>query len=350
MSFGSNSQTRLQRGHFTLKSSVLAPTAMSYMGQDFIANHMKSHYRRIMSAKVHDQKKRAVLESRAGTPASLRTRSPSMEFLSSSHNGMSPLNSTTNWQSPGRRQATGTPIHRSLSTQSLDRHYPPAGPSPSPRNMPTHDRSTPVSARLLSKPPASPIAKQPQSATRKGHHKTRLERNQRTERTLNRAESSTLDNLNGNVNTLLASHDEPFHAMENSVTTATGNTSYAEICRRSDDQNRQPQDFKNTGVSVRHDGVPHLDLTDVQYSHRGPPSIRTNDSTDFKANIWEEEQQYLKFISDVTTDILARGIFSNRVLKQVFEMHIERRKDYLDESRLREMIEQLKEDLGITDS
>lgn len=26
----------------------------------------------------------------------------------------------------------------------------------------------------------------------------------------------------------------------------------------------------------------------------------------------EEEQQYLKFISDVTTDILARGIFSNR--------------------------------------
>ena len=26
----------------------------------------------------------------------------------------------------------------------------------------------------------------------------------------------------------------------------------------------------------------------------------------------EEEQKYLKFISDVTTDILARGIFSNR--------------------------------------
>ena len=31
--------------------AVLAPTAMSFMGQDFIANHMKSHYRRITSAK-----------------------------------------------------------------------------------------------------------------------------------------------------------------------------------------------------------------------------------------------------------------------------------------------------------
>ena len=28
----------------------------------------------------------------------------------------------------------------------------------------------------------------------------------------------------------------------------------------------------------------------------------------------EEEQRYLKFISDVTTDILARGIFSNRYM------------------------------------
>ena len=30
---------------------ALAPTSTSYMGQDFIANHMKSHYRRILSAK-----------------------------------------------------------------------------------------------------------------------------------------------------------------------------------------------------------------------------------------------------------------------------------------------------------
>lgn len=200
---------------------------------------------------------------------------------------MSPLNSTTNWQSPGRRQATGTPIHRSLSTQSLDRHYPPAGPSPSPRDIPTLDHSTPASARLLSKLPPSPIAKQPmQIATRKGHHKSKLGRNQKTLHTSDLAEPSALDNLNGNVDTLLASHDEPFHAMQNSLTTTAGNTSGEEKFARTDDQNRQPRDFKNTGFSYKHDGVPRLDLTAVQYSHRGPPSLRTSDSTDFKANIW----------------------------------------------------------------
>lgn len=209
-----------------------------------------------------------------------------MEFLSSSHNETSPLNSTTNWQSPGQRQATGTPIHRSLSTQSLDRHYPPAGPSPSPRDMPTPGRSTPASARLLSKPPASPIVKQPHSATRRGHHKSKIGRNHKTLHTTDKSEPSTLDNVNGNITTLLASHGEPFRDMQNSVTTATENASGKERYTRTDDQNRQPHDFENTGLSVRHDVVPRLDLTDVQYSHRGPPSIRTNDSTDFKANIW----------------------------------------------------------------
>lgn len=31
----------------------------------------------------------------------------------------------------------------------------------------------------------------------------------------------------------------------------------------------------------------------------------------------EEEQKYLTFISDVTTDILARGIFSNRYVMNI---------------------------------
>lgn len=363
MSFGNNSQTRLQRGHFTLKSSALAPTAMSYMGQDFIANHMKSHYRRITSAKaavdtsppksmrahikVRDQKKRAALESRAGTP-SLRTRSPSMEFLSSTHNETSYLNSTRNWQSPGQRQATGTPIHRSMSVQSLNRHYPPAVPSSSPRDLPVQDRSTPVSARILTRPPISPIAKEPKQGTeRRDHYISRHGINQGTLQNLDKSEPTGSDRLNGNISTLLASYDKP-NNMKNPVTAAESSSDDKRLTR-TDVKSGVRQDFENSSMSVRHDSVPRLDLTDVQYSHRGPPSIRTTDSTDFKASIWEEEQKYLKFISDVTTDILARGIFSNRVLKQVFEMHIERRKDHLDESRLCEMIEQLKEDLGITD-
>jgi len=338
---------------------------MSYMGQDFIANHMKSHYRRITSAKaavdtsppksmkthikVRDQKKRAALESRAGTP-SLRTRSPSVEFLSSTNNETSFLNSTRNWQSSDRRQATGTPIQRSMSTQSLDRHYPPAVPSSSPRDLLIQDRSTPASARILARPPISPITKEPrQKTTRRNHYISRHGGNQGTLQTLDKSEPIGSDKLNGNVSTLLTSYDEPSD-MKNPAT-AAGKSSDDKRLTRTDVKSGVPQNFENSSMSIRHDdSIPPLDLKGVQYSHRGPPSIRASDSTDFKASIWEEEQKYLKFISDVTTDILARGIFSNRVLKQVFEMHIERRKDHLDESRLCEMIEQLKEDLGITDS
>lgn len=199
---------------------------------------------------------------------------------------MPPLNSTTNGQYPGRRQATGTPIQRSLSTQSLDEHYPPPAPSPSPRlrDVPTRDHSTPASARLLYKPPVSPIAKQPmQNATGRGQYKSKLGRNQRTLQTLDKSEPCTSDNVNGNVDTLLASYDGKFGDMQNSVTT---DTSGKERFTRTDDQNIQPYNFTNASVSSRHDDVPRLDLRDVQYSHRGPPSIRTSDSTDFKANIW----------------------------------------------------------------
>lgn len=48
----------------------------------------------------------------------------------------------------------------------------------------------------------------------------------------------------------------------------------------------------------------------------------------------EEELRYLEFVTDVTNDVLNRGIYTNTVLKQVFESHIERNKDKLDEVML----------------
>lgn len=208
-----------------------------------------------------------------------------MEFLSSTHNETSFLNSTRNWQSPGRRQATGTPIQRSMSTQSLDRHYPPAVPSSSPRDMPVQDRSTPASARLLTRPPVSPITKEPrQRTTRRDHYTSRHRSNQGTLQTLDKLEPSTSDKFSGNVSTLLASYDEPSDT-KNPVT-AAGNSSDEKRLTRTDVKSGMLHDFKNSSMSIRHDSVPRLDLTDVQYSHRGPPSIRTSDSTDFKGTIW----------------------------------------------------------------
>ncbi|NXL25797.1 SPAT7 protein, partial [Setophaga kirtlandii] len=60
----------------------------------------------------------------------------------------------------------------------------------------------------------------------------------------------------------------------------------------------------------------------------------------------EEELLYLSFIEEVTNEILRLGIFSNRVLDQLFKCHIEENKNRLDEGKMRQMLDVLKSDLG----
>ncbi|NWR94337.1 SPAT7 protein, partial [Furnarius figulus] len=60
----------------------------------------------------------------------------------------------------------------------------------------------------------------------------------------------------------------------------------------------------------------------------------------------EEELLYLTFLEDVTNEILSLGLFSNRVLEQLFECHIEANKNRLDETKMRHMLDALKRDLG----
>ncbi|XP_048163963.1 spermatogenesis-associated protein 7 isoform X3 [Corvus hawaiiensis] len=60
----------------------------------------------------------------------------------------------------------------------------------------------------------------------------------------------------------------------------------------------------------------------------------------------EEELLYLTFIEDVTNEILRLGLFSNRVLDQLFECYIEENKNRLDEGKMRQMLDVLKSDLG----
>ncbi|NWT84240.1 SPAT7 protein, partial [Lanius ludovicianus] len=60
----------------------------------------------------------------------------------------------------------------------------------------------------------------------------------------------------------------------------------------------------------------------------------------------EEELLYLTFIEDITNEILRLGLFSNRVLDQLFECYIEENKNRLDEGKMRQMLDVLKSDLG----
>ncbi|XP_011673970.2 spermatogenesis-associated protein 7 homolog [Strongylocentrotus purpuratus] len=76
-------------------------------------------------------------------------------------------------------------------------------------------------------------------------------------------------------------------------------------------------------------------------------TYRTPDQVSKRMQEEEEELRYLEFVTDVTNDVLNRGIFTNTVLKQVFESHIDKNKGRLDEGRMRHLMTQLKEDLAI---
>uniref|UniRef100_A0A8V0ZB84 Spermatosis associated 7 n=1 Tax=Gallus gallus TaxID=9031 RepID=A0A8V0ZB84_CHICK len=71
------------------------------------------------------------------------------------------------------------------------------------------------------------------------------------------------------------------------------------------------------------------------------PSARMNIEA-----VEEDDHLYLTFIEDVTNEILNIGLFSNRVLEQLFECHIEEYKNRLDESKMRHLLDVLKADLG----
>ncbi|NXW64115.1 SPAT7 protein, partial [Eurystomus gularis] len=60
----------------------------------------------------------------------------------------------------------------------------------------------------------------------------------------------------------------------------------------------------------------------------------------------EDDLLYLAFIEDVTNEILSLGLFSNRVLEQLFECHIQENKNRLDESKMRHLLDVLKADLS----
>jgi spermatogenesis-associated protein 7 len=61
----------------------------------------------------------------------------------------------------------------------------------------------------------------------------------------------------------------------------------------------------------------------------------------------EEEIRYLNFIKEVTDDIIARGVTTNRVINNIFEYHISKSKNLLRESKMRDLLSTLKKDLGM---
>ncbi|XP_035176872.1 spermatogenesis-associated protein 7 homolog isoform X3 [Oxyura jamaicensis] len=63
----------------------------------------------------------------------------------------------------------------------------------------------------------------------------------------------------------------------------------------------------------------------------------------------EKGEEYLRFLQDLTNDILTRSCYHNKALEDVFQMHIKSKRHNLDEVKRRRIVETLKRELNITD-
>ncbi|XP_029643026.1 spermatogenesis-associated protein 7 homolog [Octopus sinensis] len=59
------------------------------------------------------------------------------------------------------------------------------------------------------------------------------------------------------------------------------------------------------------------------------------------------ECEYINFMKHVTEDILLKGLFTNRAIQQVFEFHIMKHRGKLDEGKMRRMLMNFLQDIGI---
>lgn len=67
----------------------------------------------------------------------------------------------------------------------------------------------------------------------------------------------------------------------------------------------------------------------------------------FVSTYREEDIKYLRFVKDVTDDIITRGICSDRVINNCFEHHIALNRGRLDELKMRNLLDKLRKDIQI---
>ncbi|XP_076817852.1 spermatogenesis-associated protein 7-like isoform X2 [Clavelina lepadiformis] len=90
----------------------------------------------------------------------------------------------------------------------------------------------------------------------------------------------------------------------------------------------------------------HLSLLEDQKDYTNIPESARSD-TRKRIEDEEEELRYLTFINEVTNDILSRGTYSDSVINQIMERHIEKNGNELDITKMRLMLQKLKHELGV---
>ncbi|XP_054257800.1 spermatogenesis-associated protein 7 homolog [Macrosteles quadrilineatus] len=75
---------------------------------------------------------------------------------------------------------------------------------------------------------------------------------------------------------------------------------------------------------------------------RGPTPVSDTHRVTSSDNL-----MYIKFVRDITEEVLEKGIFTNKALKKIFQNHVEVNKQFLDMRRMQEEVDKLQLELGI---
>lgn len=85
----------------------------------------------------------------------------------------------------------------------------------------------------------------------------------------------------------------------------------------------------------------------LTYGTLGSTKTRADLGSSKKMSAEDEEGMYVKFMKDVTNEILDRGIYTDRALRQVFKAHVAQNKGILDELRMYQITDNIRKELNI---
>ncbi|XP_017940463.1 spermatogenesis-associated protein 7 homolog [Manacus vitellinus] len=369
------------RGHMSLKSSPFSPgPSCKLSSQYIIQDHMAAHFKKLMSAKAavdssapkslhtsvkyKDQQKRDrliqtlekykrdLVRSLPATPFNSRSVSPSQQKMRRSplENGHPYLTSGWNNSSRTKREQPPSVSFQKFTSRTL--MPAPAARRSIPNGAPCALSQTPVHNSSTDRSSASLLLR---SRTHLGSRNTKKA-----------FQNSVHKTYSGD---LLDRHSAYFTEKKQCFSPRILKTSHQSFLmkyryynppsrKRSSSPSRPP--FKSSDISNEKKSELHRFLED---SHVRPHSVHFSQQPVENCELWiqnsemplfpglqfeEKEEEYLRFLQDLTNDILIRSCYHREALEDVFQMHIKSKRHNLDEVKMTRIVQGLKKELNIT--
>lgn len=127
-----------------------------------------------------------------------------------------------------------------------------------------------------------------------------------------------------------------------------------EIPPKNENQDKQDEQLAlreqlNRSLEIRHNV--EKKIKKAKATTTNPPIRKQSDEVLKQYGLTEHERlQYVRFMREVTDAIIRNNLTTEPAIERLYEIHIDRNRDTLDERRLRGLLQALKEDLGVQTS